>query len=278
MTTLVVHEMLTALSTFEVAQRNVVNALGFTSGTNLVQDFVLTNNTTMHTMAQRLAFAFGEATQQALKDANINPQEAFLAAVQYVRNNTSVVAGSDYHLIRQDIAQAQEEIKKALANGGRATVLDTLTGALIVNRIQNGGVFIPGVGFEIDEITDASAGPAWVELVVQSNKFRANNWLLSEGEWGLVQPKLNDDTFVLNAAGVWKKESDCDAPDDATLELSDAAINIIDCHGRSFSMMFREVVADGRTLKDLWIPHTKNVSAMPSGSRIFWVNQAANKD
>jgi hypothetical protein len=78
MTTLVVHEMLTGFSTFEMAQRNVASSLGFTNGTNLMQDFVLTNNTSMHTMAQRLAFAFGEATHQALKDASFNPQEAFL--------------------------------------------------------------------------------------------------------------------------------------------------------------------------------------------------------
>jgi hypothetical protein len=68
--------------------------------------------------------------------------------MQYVRNNTSVVTGSDVSLVSQAVAQAQEEIKKALESARQAAASSPLFGNDILSRIQSEGILIAVTPFK----------------------------------------------------------------------------------------------------------------------------------
>ena len=282
LTTLVSHDMIAGNNKpLAAAQAAVVTRMGLPVGTNLNQDFVVSNNSNLQNQARVIAAAIGSVSN-AVKTTvtGTTDRVALLAALTYLQQNVAALVLAAQPSATQTTTQlvnaalATAALQPVPASLASAAQQITASSAADIVTLLADGLYWANCLF-----MQTNCGPAKYSKTSGSNGlFTSSRYALVNNAWALA-PDTPSSSYVLNTAG-WALRTDASSGT-FTSDGQGGGTATEDGGGRSFRFSARSVDLSGATfgsVAGLQAPAALASSVFPTGSKLFWMQFAPLAD
>lgn len=285
LTTLVSHEMIVGnnkpLADAEAAVRN---RMSLPSGTDLRQDFVARNETSLRQQAQVIAIVFGEVKKSAGAVSGTSDRDAVFAALAYLQQNmaalqTATAGGTTPSSI---LAKVQTALATPALSPTPSTLIDTAQTfttssptdilSLLVDGMYSGGDLFCQETYCLNYAR-------YVKMYRSNSNVQIDSHAFAAGGWSLRAPSSESTSHYLASTG-WVPVS----PSQSISIASDGqGGGTATSTGSGLAIRFTSRVVDvsNKSTSDvagLNLPTNAPAFTFPTGSKVYWMQTTSLTD
>ena len=280
LTTLVSHDMIAGNNKpLAAAQAAVVMRMGLPVGTNVNQDFVVSNNSNLQNQARVIAAAIASVSSTVKTTVTgTTDRDALLAALTYLQQNVAALVLAAPATSGQTPTQL---VNAALATTALQPVTATLISAAQQITASSAADIVTlladGIYYANCLFMQTNCGSARYDKISGSNGlFTGSQYALVNNAWALA---TDTPPYVLKTAG-WVLGTNANSGA-FTSDGQGGGTATEDGGGRSFRFSARSVDLSGATfgsVAGLQAPAALASSVFPTGSKLFWMQFARIAD
>ena len=280
LTTLVSHDMIAGNNKpLAAAQAAVVMRMGLPVGTNVNQDFVVSNNSNLQNQARVIAAAIGSVSNTVKTTVTgTTDRDALLAALTYLQQNIAALVLAAPATSGQtptqlvNTALATPALQPVPANLASAAQQITASSAADIVTLLADGIYWANCLFVQTNCNSAQ----YSKTSGSNGLFTSSRYALASGAWATAS---ETPPYVLKTSG-WELGNNA-ISGTFTSDGQGGGTAAEDGGGRSFRFSARSVDLSGATfgsVAGLQAPAALAGSVFPSGSKLFWMQFAPLAD